>query len=323
MVRILVLGATGYIGLATCQELRRHSHIVYGLARSAEKAKLLLQNEIIPIIGTVEGGEYLSTVVSANIDIVIDTAATNDGGYKILSDLREIGRARLTSRGPGSPKLGFIYTGGTWVHGTGAGARLNDLNPVGEAVVGDPGCPHPPPALVAWRPVFEQAVLAARDDLDTLVVRPAVVYGRGSHVLSLLFGALAKAAETNAPSVELPADRAAIISLIHVDEVANALRCAAERLSLVSSNSSVYPVFDAVTSREPLAPILAAAAVAFGYKGEVKLVEPTEDFPKALSTSARLDSTRLRDLLGWKSPRMVGLLDEIEVLVASWKASNL
>lgn len=39
-----------------------------------------------------------------------------------------------------------------------------------------------------------------------------------------------------------------------------------------------------------------------------------------MSTGARLDSTRLRDLLGWESKRAFGFLDEVEVLTAAWQA---
>ena len=54
MVKVLIIGAAGYIGLHLSQQLRRANHIVYGTTRSASKQTLLQTNEIIPIIGPIE-----------------------------------------------------------------------------------------------------------------------------------------------------------------------------------------------------------------------------------------------------------------------------
>lgn len=50
-MKVIVTGANGFIGLATAKALRRAGHTVYGLVRSQEKAKELVLNEIIPVIG--------------------------------------------------------------------------------------------------------------------------------------------------------------------------------------------------------------------------------------------------------------------------------
>lgn len=318
MVRVLILGATGYIGLTTCLALRRNSHIVYGLARTPSKAQELAKNEIIPIIGTVEDGAYIAAIDKHNIDVVIDAAGANDGSWKVLQDVKKIGEERIRRRGKGSPKLAFVYTSGTWVHGS-SNVRVNDLNPAG--CEGDVACPAPPPGLVSWRPKLEEAIVEARDVLDVLVIRPGLLYGRGTFIWSLWFGELQKAVESKGASVELQCDADAMLSLVHVDEVASALTVAAEQVSRVGS-SSVYPVFDVVSSRESARLILEGVAKAMGYAGEVRFAKPTDPFAVAMSTSARLDSTRMRDLLGWESKRVFGMLDEIEIITAAWQASS-
>ena len=113
MVRVLVLGAMGYIGLPLCQSLRRGAHTVYGLARSTEKARILSQHEIISVIGSVEGGEYLNTIREANIDNVIDAAGADQGLHKVLEGLKEISVERQRQRGVYRPKPSFMYLGGT------------------------------------------------------------------------------------------------------------------------------------------------------------------------------------------------------------------
>lgn len=115
MVKVLVLGATGYIGFPLCQSLRRDGHVVYGLARLADKARGLARHEIRTIIGTVEGGEYLDIVREANIDVVVDASSANRGSYHVLEGLKAVSQERLEARGRHGPKLGFIYLGGTWV----------------------------------------------------------------------------------------------------------------------------------------------------------------------------------------------------------------
>lgn len=322
MPRVFVLGATGYIGLALCKSLRRASHTVYGLARTASKATLLAQHEIIPLLGTVEGGEYLSSINALNIDVVVDCSGANMDGHKILSGLKTLGQERLTARGGRGPKLGFVYTSGTWVHGSSRTSRINDLTPVGLEGKGELGSPTPAPDLVAWRPALENAVLDARDVLDTLVVRPSLVYGGSSAIWGLWFGPLAAAAAEKRDSVALAADADAVPSLVHVEDAALALHCAVERVPVLAGTGS-YAVFDASGSREPLGPILEAAARALGFEGKVVFEGPGEDkFAVAMNTSLRLESTRARDLLGWRPQRVGGMLDEIEVVVEAWKANQ-
>jgi len=316
MVRVLVLGATGYIGLELCRTLRRSSHEVYGLARTAEKAKQLAQNEVFPVIGTVEDGAYLPIVKSANIDIVVDAAGANKGSYKILEDLKQVGKERLEGRSMRGPKLGFIYTSGAWVHGS-SKEPVNDLNPVG--LRGDDGCRTAPAKLTSWRPELESAILDNRDILDTAVLLPALLYGGSSGNWSLWFSGLHKAAESKASSVSLSVDPNALLSLIHVDDTATSLQGCVERLPLVS-HSSAYPVFDAVTSREPVKPIIEAAARALGFVGEIEFKAADNPFSEAMNTSLNLDSLRLRDLLGWQPKRNRGMLDDIKVVVEAWKA---
>ena len=64
MSKVLVIGATGYIGRAVALSLLRSGYYtVYGLARNSEKAALLTSLEIIPVIGDVSNSaEYLSLI---------------------------------------------------------------------------------------------------------------------------------------------------------------------------------------------------------------------------------------------------------------------
>ena len=260
---------------------------------------------------------YTSLIKTAHIDIVVDCAGANQESAKVLSDVLDAGRERLKQ---GGAKLGFVYTSGTWVHGTHRQDRFTDLDPVGTK-----DAKAAPPRLVAWRPQMERDVLGARDVLDTVVVRPALVYGRDHAIWTSFFGPVLEAA-TNAKEtdvVEIPLEPTSRPGLVHVDDVAEGLRCAIEKLPLLSG-TGVHPVFDLTTSQESMRDIFDAFGRAVGFKGEVKLVKPPEDdlFAEAMQTTRNGDSSRAEQLLGWAPMRMAGFVGGMEVYARAFVAAQ-
>ena len=83
---------------------------------------------------------------------------------------------RPRTASPSAPARRFIiYTSGVWVLG-------QSRDPADEAA------PVNSIALTAWRPAHEQFILAAAtEQLRTIVVRPGVVYGGGTGIVSDLF----------------------------------------------------------------------------------------------------------------------------------------
>ena len=211
MPRILIIGATGYVGSALAGELLRSgNHTVYGLARNPAKANQLAAKEIIPVVGSVtDAASYLSLIKTARIHIVVDCSAAYDGANKVLDDLIVAGKSRLQE---GGSKLGFVYTSGMWVHGS-SPEQVSDLDPVSVS-----GSGAKVPRMVAgWRPKLEQDVLAARDVLDVMIIRPAQTYGRESAFWTPYFGALLQAAKENQESVQIPFESTSMPALIHVE----------------------------------------------------------------------------------------------------------
>jgi uncharacterized protein YbjT (DUF2867 family) len=97
MPKVLVIGATGYIGRALAQSLRRSgNHVVYGMARSPAKARELEAMEIIPVLGSAtDSNNYLAVIRDAHIDVVVDAAGANQEGFQIINDVRKAGQDRL------------------------------------------------------------------------------------------------------------------------------------------------------------------------------------------------------------------------------------
>jgi nucleoside-diphosphate-sugar epimerase len=78
-MRFFVTGATGYIGGSVAQRLRASGHDVQGLARSAEKARLLQERGITPLLGTLDDAAIL-TDGARQADAVIHAADVDHSG---------------------------------------------------------------------------------------------------------------------------------------------------------------------------------------------------------------------------------------------------
>lgn len=123
----------------------------------------------------------------------------------------------------------------------------SDLDPVGTKYA-----KATPPRLVAWRPQMERDVLNARGVLDAIVLRPALVYGREHAIWSSFFGPVLEASKSGSDKVvKIALEPTSRPGLVHVDDLAEGLRCAVEKLPLISG-TGVYPVFDLTTSQESM-----------------------------------------------------------------------
>jgi nucleoside-diphosphate-sugar epimerase len=323
MPRILILGATGYLGNNIANLLvRSGQHRVFGLARSPEKANQLARQEIIPVlcpdpVNTAE--PYLSVIRSEHIDVVLDVAGANQASYNFLRDITQIGRERLAtykSHGTKGPKLGFIYCSGTWVHGS-SDKPVNDLDLVGSHAV------TRPPELVAWRVDLEKAILKSTDVLDAMILRPALIYGRELGIWSTFITPILTAArDRTVGPIQVPLDSQARPGLIHVDDVATAFQKAIEKLPLISG-TGVYPVFDLVTSQESMQEIIGTLATCWGFRGAVELKGHGDNaFADALSSSFHGSSARAKQLLDWEPMRLDGFVKDMDLYAAAFAATK-
>lgn len=251
----------------------------------------------------------------ATLDVVIEAIS---GEVNVLSEklLAAVTEAVKQYRPPHAPKLAYIYTSGSWVHGENRKDVISDTTPITQSV-----------DLVAWRPTLEQKVVT-NPVLNGIVIRPALLYGRSASILGMLFKT---ADEGKVKWFGAPGGRYA---LIHQDDLGELYRLAAEKSAIVGGL-----LFDAANDfTESVDDVLQKLVEVSGAQG-YEYIRPTNRtltglftglqltiyqtypvFEKAITTTLLLRPYLARSLLGWQ-PRKAGLVDHLEIYYNAWKAT--
>jgi nucleoside-diphosphate-sugar epimerase len=298
-MKVLVLGATGFIGLPAAQALVRAGHFVYGLTRSEQKGKQLAAEEIVPIVGEIDKPAGWVNII-ADLDAVIEcvggTADIKTLSEELFTAIRE---AAQKLRPQGAPKLTYIYTSGTWVHGEDRNTVVTDSTPI-----------RSPADLVAWRPGREQIVVKDQV-LNGIVIRPGLLYGRNGSLLAPFFK------DASEGSVWYPGTPGGRFAVIHTDDLADLFVRATEKAILGGGL-----IFDAANNQtESTDDVLAALVKVSGAQKPYEYRKPANLYEVALGTTSLLRPYLARTLLGW-NPTKPGLVDGLPVYYAAWKAAQ-
>ncbi|MFF8289523.1 NAD-dependent epimerase/dehydratase family protein [Streptomyces sp. NPDC016309] len=277
-MKVLVLGATGYIGSAVVSRLTREGHDVVPLVKDAAA----LEPDMPVRVGDLADPASLRAAVTDDLDAVVNLATpTGDEAVDtaaleaLLAPLRGTGRA-------------FVYTSGVWVLGSTGDAPLTE------------DAETDPIAIVGYRPRIEQRVLAAAgDDVRALVIRPGIVYGRDGGIPALMTG---WAREHGTGRYVGPV--ATRWPMVHVDDLAELYVLA---LTKGQSGDLLHGV---AWESVPAAAIAAAADIAAGGAGRAEswpLAEATETlgapFAEALALDQVVSGRRAVEELGWRPSR--------------------
>jgi nucleoside-diphosphate-sugar epimerase len=293
-MKIFITGASGYIGSAVAQALRRAGHEVWGLVRNPAKASDLHRSEIHTIIGSLQQPEKFLDKAS-QCDVLIHAAADYEQG--MASTDPELIKNFLKAAQSGSKTI--VYTSGVWVYGN-----------TGKDAV-DESAALNPAKHVAWRPGVEQMVLNA-SGVRSIVIRPGCVYGKQGSLTANWFQGAEKG------EIKIIGDGKNHWTMIHVDDLADAYVRIIE-----SDHSGVFNVTD--PSHLSVARMVTAALHAAGKEGSLRFV-PVEEAAKTMSTFAEcltldqhVDSSKVQKLLGWK-PRHSNFVDGAEAYYLAWKS---
>lgn len=289
-MKVFLTGATGYIGSAVADALQAAGHTVIGLVRSEDGVRRLKERDIDAHIGDLKSAESLIAAVR-QADGVIHTASTNNFDAP-EADITAIEAILNALEGTNKP---LIYTSGTWVMGN-----------TGENIANEESQIDPTP-LVAWRPAVEQQVLkAAERGVRTVVVRPALVYGRGGGVLANIV----YSARENG-FVRFIGTGENYWTLVHVEDLAKlyvqALEKAPAKTLWIAASGSPVKVSE----------IAQAVSQTVGIPGQTQ-AWPLEQarqlmgpFADALVLDQKISGTKAMQLLGWK-PQSPSVIDELK-----------
>ncbi|THW72989.1 NAD dependent epimerase/dehydratase family protein [Aureobasidium pullulans] len=318
MPKILILGGTGLLGTALAQSLlRAGNNTVFVQTRAASKRGAIVAAEMTPLVFPLEDKAALRSALDTyNIDTVVDVSQGYQQATSILETVVSVAKDRkaaLAREGAIGPKLGFVYTSGIMVHGSPA-ERVSDLSPVGNKLASDK-----PATMVSWRPSHEQAVLACRDFLNTVILRPGMLYGRNAWNFGVWWGPVSALKAKGGEKLSISADKSTRVCLVHVDDVASAFRAAIDRLD---GRLGDWPVFDVVAETISLESIIEGTTEAVGLKTSVDFIGTGGDvFLEAMGLRANVDSSRARTVLGWE-PRRRDFLLNVGTYYAAWEVAQ-
>jgi nucleoside-diphosphate-sugar epimerase len=284
-MKVFLTGGTGYIGSAVAEALLAGGHTVAALARSLEAEQSIRDRGMTPIAGDLK---HPASLISAmgSVDGVIHTGTTNEG----KADSEAILAMLNALKGSGKP---FVYTSGIWVVGN-----------TGDEPADETAALQPPP-IVAWRPAVERSVLDAAPGLRSVVIRPGIVYGRGSGLPGMF---IQSAQETGA--ARYIGDGMNRWPLVHVEDLADLY---VRALETAAAGTLLHGVDGASIRVKEIAEAASFAADAGGRTESWPVEEATAKLgplAAALLLDQVVSGERAKQTVGWK-PHAVNLLEDL------------
>ncbi|MET7902256.1 NAD-dependent epimerase/dehydratase family protein [Streptomyces sp. NPDC005355] len=285
MSRVLMIGATGYLGSAIAAELARRGHTVLGLAASDAATAALDAAGYETLAGGLADVELLAL---HGTDGVVYAAGAPTPQWP-ETERTAISALLGALSGTGGP---LLYTSGSLMHGPTDGRAATEDSPLA------------PPAALAFKAAIERQVRSA-PGVRGVVIRPSSCYGNGG-------GGPARLLELTrrTGAAVHTGDGAARHSFVHVEDLARLYALAFEG----AEHGSVYLAEDGhpVTTRR-LAEALAAAA---GVGGQVRQITEEQaerifgPLAPTLAMESVVSSAKARRELGW-IPRQTDVVTDL------------
>jgi len=279
-MKVVIVGAAGYVGFGIAQAFRRDGWTVYGIVRNEQQANKIRKKEIIPIVLDYKSINDFKpphwTLDWASVEVVVDAAGTDDTAF--LEILR------------GYSKKTYIYCSGILVYGH------------SEHTV-DENTPTKPVPGSKKRIDLEKLILAD-DKVNGIVLRPGWVYGGdGGKYMSSFW------------NLENPIKGPENIrwTWVHIEDVAEGFLLAAKHRYGNASRQA----FNLTANHSPTWKELRTAMIrTAGHKDEL-VFTPLTDADKGtwyevMFQNVIASSKKAQELLGW-NPKFRTLLGDIDI----------
>ena len=295
-MKIFITGASGYIGGTLAEKLIARGHNVSGLVRSEEKAALLSQRGITPVLGDLDNADVLAGA-ARQADAVFNTAN---------ADHRPSVETMLNAL-QGTDKF-FLHTSGAGIVADMAGGVLRP------AVYDETTQVIPLPARAPRLALIEDIRAFAKNGVRTVVVAPPMIYGKGMglHPHSIQIPKMITVARDNGIAKHVgPGTN--LWSCVHVDDLAELYLAALER---APAGAFYYAENGTENSMHDITETI-ARMIGWGVKTQgLSLPDAYAvygEIPVKLSfgSNVRVRAVRARQELGW-APAQKPLLEEIE-----------
>jgi nucleoside-diphosphate-sugar epimerase len=285
-MKVVLTGATGFVGSHVLADLYKHGHEVTALVRDDAQADTVAARGATPVVVDLYDRPAVARLLGS-ADGAIHTASPGDATSAGL-DSAVVDAATGAFAGTGKP---YLQISGLWIYG--ANPSITEESPVNA------------PAMVSWKEPIERRVLGATD-IRGVVIVSSVAYGDGGGGIP---GLLLGSPRDDAGRLVMLGTGQQHWSTVHAADLADFFRRALEN----ESARGRYVIGSG--ARPTVAELTQAAAVAAGAPGAVPgssdeaRARLGDYFAEVLLLDQGTDAARARAELGWY-PSHPSLSDE-------------
>jgi nucleoside-diphosphate-sugar epimerase len=285
-MKVVLTGATGFVGSHVLTELQEHGHEVIALVRDDTRAGVVKARGATPVVIDLYDRPAVAALMT-DADGAIHTASPGDATSADL-DSAIVDAVTGAFAGTGKP---YLQIGGAWIYGDNTSITEDS--------------PFNAPALVSWKVPIQRRVLGETGMRGAVIVS-SVAYGDGGGGIP---GLLLGSPRDDAGNLIMLGNGQQLWSTVHAADLAGVFRRVLE-----DDTARGYYVIGNGADRT-VAELTEAAAVAAGAPGAVPGSENEARarlggyFAEVLLLNQGVDAARARTELGWQ-PSHPTLADE-------------
>jgi nucleoside-diphosphate-sugar epimerase len=285
-MKVILTGATGFVGSHVLADLYKHGHEVTALVRDDAQADTVAARGATPVVVDLYDRPAVTRLLG-NADGAIHTASPGDATSADL-DSAVVDAVTGAFAGTGKP---YLQISGLWIYG--ANPSITEESPVNA------------PAMVSWKEPIERRVLGATD-IRGVVIVSSVAYGDGGGgIPALLLGS----PRDDAGRLVMLGTGQQHWSTVHAADLADFFRRALENESARGRYVIGNGVHPTVAELTQAAAVAAGAPGAVPGSGDEARARLGDYFAEVLLLDQGTDAARARTELGWY-PSHPSLSDE-------------